>query len=152
MKTHVNWNLSLIQDNCESEPNSGCWLWMKGISSSGYGTIKIWRKSKLAHRISYYLKYNTFPYELMHICDTKICVNPDHLRDVTHQQNIQDASRKGLLGPKSENSKFAKINWDVVRAIRADAASGKHSKTIGYKYGLSRHIVRRVINHENWKE
>ncbi|WP_407635500.1 HNH endonuclease [Gluconacetobacter diazotrophicus] len=44
-----------------------------------------------AHRIGFYKEYNRFPnsgFEIHHLCENKICVNPHHLKEVSHQENI----------------------------------------------------------------
>ncbi len=44
----------------------------------------------LAHRVSYELHKGPIPDGLFidHICRTRCCVNPNHLRAVTHAQNM----------------------------------------------------------------
>lgn len=84
------------------EPNSGCWLWSAFVDSSGYGAFSVgldWqatdKKSRIhkAHRVSYEINVGPIPegLQLDHICRVRSCVNPDHLRPVTAQQNIQYA-------------------------------------------------------------
>jgi hypothetical protein len=35
--------------------------------------------------------------EVMHICDNRKCIRPEHLRVGTHHENMLDAARKGRL-------------------------------------------------------
>ena len=67
-----------------------CWLW-KGHTHhrDGYGRVMLKGKVRQAHRISYELLRGPVPEgtELDHICRTKNCVNPDHLRAVTQRVN-----------------------------------------------------------------
>lgn len=71
-------------------PTSDCWLWCGTISARGYGYICIAGKSRLAHRVSYELFYGLIPVglEIDHICRVRNCINPKHLRTVTHNQNM----------------------------------------------------------------
>lgn len=75
------------------EPNSGCWLWMGGIQSEGYGTLRSRTRkgSGYAHRISYVLHKGPIPkgLELDHKCRVRCCVNPDHLEPVTRKINVR---------------------------------------------------------------
>lgn len=76
-----------------TEPNSGCWIWLRALNANGYGTLK----RKLAHRFSWELHNGVIPEGkiIMHSCDVKSCVNPDHLSIGTKKENTQDMMRKG---------------------------------------------------------
>ena len=80
-----------------------CWLW-KGTMSEGYGQIHAYeltgrRINPGVHRISWFLHYGYLPTkkEIMHRCDVRNCVRPDHLRVGTHQENMQDCAQKGRI-------------------------------------------------------
>jgi hypothetical protein len=83
------------------EPNTGCWLWTADLYNNGYGrffTHKFrGRKHSLAHRFSYLRFKGEFDESLMvmHKCDTRACVNPDHLTLGTALDNQHDKLRKG---------------------------------------------------------
>jgi hypothetical protein len=67
----------------------GCWLWTAGINTDGYG-IFAHEISQLAHRVSYALLVGPIPngHDVDHLCRVRHCVNPSHLRAVTHRENI----------------------------------------------------------------
>lgn len=82
------------------EPNTGCWLWLSTINSSGYGEFWAngsWREDGTrippvrAHRFSYEFFRGPIPEGLQidHRCRTRSCVNPDHLEPVTNQENVR---------------------------------------------------------------
>ena len=85
------------------EPNSGCWLWTGPDNGTGYGVMTVGSRSdgtngsKTAHRISYELFCGEIPSDLivMHKCDVRCCVNPDHLTLGTKHDNTSDMLRKG---------------------------------------------------------
>jgi HNH endonuclease/AP2 domain len=50
------------------------------------------RRMRGAHRVSYALRYGSVPEGKIvdHMCHVRHCVNPDHLRAVSHKQNHEN--------------------------------------------------------------
>jgi hypothetical protein len=85
--------------NTTPEPNSGCLLWTAGYTAAGYGAACFMtddRRERLAPRIAYILTKGPIPDGLfiLHSCDTPACLNPDHLRVGTHEENMLDRKRR----------------------------------------------------------
>ena len=90
------WNKELIYRMSIPEPNSGCWLWLGNTNSAGYGRTKIGGMYISAHRASYWVFVCEPKNEVLrHTCNTKLCVNPEHLVDGTNFENGQDAIKAG---------------------------------------------------------
>lgn len=82
------------------DPVTGCWNWTRSLQTGGYGQIQISGRNWLAHRLSWFLHHYRLPVGLlMHSCDNRRCVNPDHLSEGTHRQNWEDAVAKGRADP-----------------------------------------------------
>lgn len=78
--------------------SNGCWLWQGFIRKDGYGQFYNENGTpEMAHRSSYRLHHGDLIGKdcVLHKCDVKGCVNPDHLRKGTQQENIQDSVDKG---------------------------------------------------------
>lgn len=81
------------------EPNSGCWLWLGNtFKRGGYGAFSCGQNiiMQRAHRMSWLLyKGSTEGLHVLHSCDNRLCVNPEHLWLGTQADNMHDKSLKG---------------------------------------------------------
>lgn len=78
-----------------SVEDNGCWNWTGVVSCNGYGVSSLLGEHR-AHRISYRLHYGniTKGNVIMHKCDNRLCCNPEHLQQGTHQENMTDMKDK----------------------------------------------------------
>jgi hypothetical protein len=67
-----------------------CWLWIGSTNGRGYGNFHHGGRTVRAHRFSFELFRHDISDELVidHLCQNKICVNPDHLDAVAQQVNV----------------------------------------------------------------
>ena len=96
------------------EKTPTCWLWNGGVNKRhGYGYFKLKRTSIGAHRISYSIFKGDIPdgLHVLHTCDNKKCVNPDHLFLGNAQDNMTDKTLKGRASRKSMSSKYPGVGW-----------------------------------------
>jgi len=92
-----------------------CWRWLGTTIPKGYGVFTVGRKKIVAHRFSYELAYGPIGAGLQvdHICRVRNCVRPDHLREVTGKQNLEN------LSP------FSKHGRSGIRGVQWDSQFGK---------------------------
>lgn len=81
------------------EKTPTCWLWTASMST-GYGQFYLRGRIVPAHRVSYKLQYGQPSPQLcvLHTCDNRICVRPDHLFIGTKSDNTWDSVWKGRHG------------------------------------------------------
>lgn len=74
--------------------DDGCWPWIGGRNTSGYGVIRRDGKPQQAHRVVYELLEGPIPegHEPDHLCRNRACVNPAHFEIVTHAENGRRAA------------------------------------------------------------
>lgn len=91
-----------LEDRIEPEPNTGCWLWT-GALSNGYGQARVEGKVINVHRYLWIRTNGPVPQgmELDHICRVRCCVNPLHLRAVSHRDNCLESR---VVSPFASNA------------------------------------------------
>ncbi len=135
------------------EPFSGCWLWIGAVSGGkwgGYGLMRVDRRNRQAHRVSWELRYGVeipVGYQCCHTCDTPGCVNPDHLFIGTQSDNQKDCNAKGRRDNKGELNGRAKLNPGLVSQIRL---SNKNKSALSREFGVSRRQILRIKTREQW--
>lgn len=94
----------------DKKGDTECWEWKD--SCTPYGKIKISGKKYIAHRLSYCIHNGDFDCTMLvlHICNNKKCVNPNHLKLGTHQENMRGMANDGLSS--------GKLNFKLATEIR----------------------------------
>lgn len=129
----------------------GCWLWTAALFPNGYGCIADKPgPAKGTHRVAWELTNGPIPAGMfvLHRCDNRRCVRPDHLFLGTQRDNMRDRNQKqrGAL-PTGSAHHWAKYGDETVAQIRALAATGMTFAAISREVGVSRPHVSRLVRH-----
>jgi len=150
-KTFPNVTMEEILAQCNLT-ETGCYEW-QGKRAKNYAVITHNRKMIGVHRIVCFLEHGE-PGEqdhALHSCDNPPCVNPEHLRWGTHQENMDDVRARNRRAVKrGERNGRAKLDEAKVKAIRAIYGTGPTTIEIAELYGVSNQIISRIIKREAW--
>jgi hypothetical protein len=121
----------------------GCWTWTGSLSGHGYGTICLDGRGTQtgAHRASWLLHHGEIPRGLyvLHKCDNRACVRPDHLYLGTHQQNMTDMARKNRGG----NSKLCLE--EASQILRLYKPYKCTAPMLARRIGVTDHTIRAIL-------
>ena len=134
------------------EPYSGCWLWTASIDTGGYGQIKKTDRLVHAHRVSWELHNGPIPEGLdcLHQCNTRACVNPDHLWLGTAIDNMKHCyaeGRRNIIDNRGEKNGVAKLTASDVREIRTTKGA---QREIAKRFNVSQTRISKIKRGEAW--
>ena len=132
------------------DKSDGCWEWMGSRMKGGYGRLTLNYKSLLAHRVSWMIcrKENIGEKCVLHICDNRKCVNPQHLFLGTYKDNRIDAVRKGRhYRTTGENNGRSKLTKEIVNIIRNSTLG---ATILADKFNVNRSQIYRVKKNISW--
>jgi hypothetical protein len=123
---------------------------MGALNASGYGTTAWYGKVRRAHQVAWERANGmAIPAGLwvLHSCDNRWCVNPQHLRLGTAADNSRDAVTRVRLS-FGERNHYAKITAAQVRQIRE---SNEPAAVVAATHGISKKYIWEIRTRKTWR-
>ena len=141
-------NEAFFEPRIERITESGCWIWVKAIGTYGYGHVWHHGGPKKAHRVAYEKFIGKIPDDMhvLHHCDVRSCVNPDHLFLGTNADNVSDRNSKGRQARGITHSRV-KLTESQVLEIRKSNLSPKR---LSEKYPVTAPTIYNIKARRIW--
>lgn len=127
--------------------NDGCYICTShSTDTNGYPSIKRNGVQWKMNRFIWLVVHNKIPGDLhvLHKCDKRNCINPDHLFLGTHQDNMDDKVRKGrssrMLGTQHPMSKLNEVEVRMIRRLKGEITQEK----LGAIFGVDRSTIGKI--------
>ncbi|AGC34423.1 HNH endonuclease [Haloarcula virus HVTV-2] len=131
-----------------------CWEWKGAEDEYGYGRIRTERSSaEGAHRVAYRLEVeDPDGSNVLHKCDNRSCVNPNHLYLGTQEDNIKDRDERGRTATGEEHGN-ARLHKTEVQEIKWKIENTDETLSeIAEGYGVTTGAVGHISSGRNWTD
>lgn len=127
-----------------TKAKEGCWLW--NTSRKEYSSFSFRGISRKSNRASWLIYRGEIPKGLyvLHTCDIRKCVNPDHLFLGTHADNMKDMALKKRARPRS------KLTEDQVVNIRQLLKMGVSTVRLARDYHVTSTCIWYIKHNKSW--
>lgn len=117
---------------------NGCWEWSGALEREGYG--KLWltgNRTALAHRLSWEIHHGEVPRDdVLHRCDNRLCVNPDHLFLGTQADNVHD-----MVAKERHRRKLSAAQVEEVQRL---LELGELQRVLAERFGVSQAAISKI--------
>lgn len=131
-----------------------CWVW-QATTTRGYGRFSIEATPRPAHRVAYRLEVEEPGDDLvLHHCDNRACVNPNHLYLGDQEDNMEDMFERGRNNHVSEEEHpQSKLTRKAVSHIKWDLEeTDKTHRELGERYDVSSTTIGEISRGATWTE
>jgi hypothetical protein len=149
--------------------DSGCHEWVRAVRYSrngwlkqpyGYISLRLPGPSRkvvklTAHRVAFAIHAGIDPLDnlVLHNCDNSLCINPEHLRLGTHDDNMADMVARERYcphpGQKNGNAKISDMQAEHIVSLLASHRAQEIVEIVGEPVTLS--LVRSIAYGRTWR-
>lgn len=134
------------------EYQNGCWVWRGPRNHGGYGRVHLRGKRYRAHRVLWQGLNGPVPegFEVLHRCDNRSCINPDHLFLGTAADNNHDMVAKGRQ-VRGEAVGTRRLTESQVLDVLERLRSGESHKAISERYAVHPGTISKIACRTRWR-
>ena len=121
----------------------GCREWLGSVTQKdGYGQFRQGDKVRPAHIVAYEFAHGPVQdgLVLLHVCDNRRCVNPQHLRPGTQAANVDDMVQKDRAVIQGTT-----LSREEVEQARKRVAAGELQQDVAASFGVSDSSMSRYL-------
>ena len=130
-----------------SKSDTGCHEWNGCLMPNGYGQFHKDGKTAYAHRVAFELANGKTTDFVLHACDNRKCVNPEHLFAGSFNDNMNDMVEKQRQAHGERNGHH-KLTKEQVRQIRQEVGLNRE---IASRYGVSASLISMIRSGRIWR-
>lgn len=139
-----------VETDRQGDRLSTCVLWDRGLNTAGYGSFRLRGKTVMAHRFAWEKSFGPIPDGMcvLHKCDIRRCVNPEHLFLGTPADNTADMIAKGRKRFAIGSQRSKCLVEDDILVIRASKLS---QYALAKQFNVSQPNINAIRTGKTWR-
>lgn len=131
--------------------DDGCWEFYGTQIKGGYCLFRLGKKMVLAHRFSYAIHHEDMIDELdvLHTCDNRVCINPDHLYQGDDSVNVKDRADRNRTATNERNGNCKLLDSDVAKIRELYKYAGFTKRELSNDFMVDYKTISNIVNNKS---